>query len=569
MSKQMYGWKRFWCPREASINLSDGGYLYDPDSEWGRVYNPNVVSFDSIAQIPCLILLGEPGIGKSHALKAEIETVKIKSKQEGDEVLELDLREYGSEDHLVRDLFANETVTAWKKGNHHLSIFLDSLDEGLLHIKVLSSLLARELNKLDKQLVSRLRLRIACRTFDWSLNLSLEESLCELWGKDAVQAYELVFLRREDVTEAAKVNGFEPNEFLSAIDRAEAAPLAIKPITLKFLLNFYRKNQSFPKTRTELYLNGCRQLCEDPKPELRQIQPTSAERRLIIAARIAAVTIFANRYAVWNDIDNGHVPDEDIPFQGLARGKEKAQENEFEVNEKVIRETLGTGLFSSRGANRLGWAHQTYAEFLAAYYLVQSGMSHSQMMSLIVHPSDQEGKLIPQLHETAAWLASMVPAIFQQIMKTDPEVLLRSDVATAEVKNRAALVETLLKLYDEEKSLDFDWSKWKRYRKLSHPDLANQLQPYIGDKEKGVIVQRVAIDIAEACEVQALQEDLLTVALDPSQVLQIRIEAAGAVSRIGDEATKAKLKPFAVNTSDDDPDDELNKNPLDGKCFTS
>ena len=192
------------------------------------------------------------------------------------------------------------------------------------------------------------------------------------------------------------------------------------------------------------------------RQETRLTGDLSAEQRLIVATRIAAITLFTNRYAVWNDVDSGDVPDENVAIRDLVGGKEKAQGNEFEVNEKVIKETLGTGLFSARGANRLGWAHQTYAEFLAAYYLVQSGMSQSQMMSLIVHSSDQEGKLVPQLHETAAWLAAMVPAIFQQIMKADPEVLLRSDVATAEVKDRAALVETLLKLYDEEKSLDFD-----------------------------------------------------------------------------------------------------------------
>ena len=115
MPKQIYNWKRFWCRRGDSINLSDGGYLYDPDAEWGRIYNPKVIPFDSIAQIPCLVLLGEPGIGKSRALEAEIEAIKAKSKQEGNEVLELDLREYGSEDQLVQDLFESETFTAYEK----------------------------------------------------------------------------------------------------------------------------------------------------------------------------------------------------------------------------------------------------------------------------------------------------------------------------------------------------------------------------------------------------------------------------------------------------------------------
>ena len=69
MSSQVYKWKRFWCPRSGSINLADGGY--DPEAEWGKAYNPNLITFETISHLPCLALLGEPGIGKTQALKAE------------------------------------------------------------------------------------------------------------------------------------------------------------------------------------------------------------------------------------------------------------------------------------------------------------------------------------------------------------------------------------------------------------------------------------------------------------------------------------------------------------------
>ena len=68
---QVYEWKRFWCPRESRIKLSDGGYLVDPDLEWGRLLNSDVLPFVSIVEKPCLVLLGEPGIGKSFAIESE------------------------------------------------------------------------------------------------------------------------------------------------------------------------------------------------------------------------------------------------------------------------------------------------------------------------------------------------------------------------------------------------------------------------------------------------------------------------------------------------------------------
>jgi hypothetical protein len=151
----------------------------------------------------------------------------------------------------------------------------------------------------------------------------------------------------------------------------------------------------------------------------------------------------------------------------------------------------------------------------------------------------------------------MVPEVFREIMNADPEVLLRSDVATADANDRAALVGALLQLFDEEKLLDRDWDMHKRYKKLAHPGLADQLRPYISDRTKGVVVRRVAIDIAEACELQTLQDDFVDITFDLSQPIHIREQAAYAISRIGDEETKAKLKPLAFGEVGDDPNDAL------------
>ena len=47
------------------MNLSDGGFLYDPDNKYAEFVQSDVVPFEKIAHQPCLALLGEPGIGKS------------------------------------------------------------------------------------------------------------------------------------------------------------------------------------------------------------------------------------------------------------------------------------------------------------------------------------------------------------------------------------------------------------------------------------------------------------------------------------------------------------------------
>jgi len=261
------------------------------------------------------------------------------------------------------------------------------------------------------------------------------------------------------------------------------------------------------------------------------------------------------RQVIWTGVDTGNVSDKGVPIRELCSGSESVNDDEIQVSEDAVRETLDTtGLFSYCGPKRMGWAHQTYAEFLAARYLVQRGMALPQMMSLITH---RDGKLVPQLYETAAWLACMAHDVFQEIMKIDPEVLLRSDVATADKKDRADLVENLMRLYDEEKSFDHDWAVRGQYQKLAHPGLAEQLRPYICDGAKNDVVRRVAINIAEACELQTLQGNLADIALDPTQPVPIREEAAYVVGRIGDDTTKAKLKPLAIGEAENDHRDQL------------
>lgn len=548
LRRQNYNWKRFWYPREKKISLADGGYLPDPDSKYGHYLSSGMVSFDSIVDNPCLVLLGEPGIGKSTAIVHASQQVD----KTGEVWLKFDLGEYQSDTRLCDKVFGDQTFKAWLKGTHRLHLFLDSLDEERLAINNLAKILASELKGYP---CDRLLLRITCRTAEWSNHL--EEKLRQLWGKEAVEVYNMAPLRRVDVSEAAKAKNLDPNAFLDEIYNKEVVPLAIKPVTLNFLLDTYKKNGQFPSTQKELYFQGCRSLCEEINEDRRDAQLTgnlTGDQRMIVAARIASVTVFANRSAIWTGINQEDVSDIEVTVRDFCGGIEKAIGIESPVNENEVKEALGTGLFSSYGSHRMGWAHQSYAEFLAAWYLVQHEIPLVQAMSLIVSSEDPERKLVPQLHETAAWLAGMMPDVFREVLKADPDVLLRSDVATADVRDREALVENLLKLYDEEKLLNGALGNYSRYRKLEHPGLVKQLRPYIRDLNKGFEARYVAIDITEACELQELQDDLADVALDSSQPQRIRLNAVSAICKIGNEEVKARLKPLAIGEAGDNSD---------------
>ena len=430
---------------------------------------------------------------------------------------------------------------------------MDSLDECLLRVDTLATLLIDEFKKYP---VDRLSLRIACRTAEWPV--TLEKGLQDLWGDTNFDAYELAPLRRLDVIEAAKENGIDPELFVEEVAEKGVVSFAIKPVTLQFLINTYKKGGGLPSTQADLYLSGCLRLCEEQSQQRidgKLSGNLSSRQLLAVAARIAAITQYGNRYAIWKGIDIGDVPDEDITVSELAGGKEIVDGVAFEVTERALRETLDTGLFSSRGPNRLGWAHQTYAEFLAARFVIQNNMVLPQIKSLITHPADPENKLVPQLHETAAWLSSMIPGVFAEIMQSDPEVLLRSDVSKAGDTEREALVCALLTQIEEGKFFPRNLGK-DQFKKLLHPNLTTQLQIAIRDCQN-IYTRRAAIDIAEACELQELQHDILEIALNVEESLTMRTEAAHAISVIADDEVKAKMLPLAIGQGGNDPDDEL------------
>jgi predicted NACHT family NTPase len=549
-----YSWKRFWCPREGVIDLSDDGFLREPDSEWARLAGSELVTLESLLDIPCLILIGEPGIGKSTTIASTRSTVEKLIDARKDGLLWIDLNSYGSEDRLLRKLFDGPEYKSWLNTEKRLHIFLDSFDECLLRIDTLGSILVEELK--DKPL-HRLLIRIACRTAEWPI--ALETALRSLWGEEATKVYELTPLRKQDVEEGARANGMPPEEFLKEILQKGVVAFAIKPVTLNFLLKTYQRTGGFPSSQTDLYYRGCLLLCEEQN-ESRitsgQRGTLSPQNRLRISSRIAAFSIFCKRNAVWYDSVNSDFTGEDLTIEEICSGDEAVDGKTTQIAGADVKEAIGTGLFSSRGANRLGWAHQTYAEFLAAHYVTSHKMSPAQIMSILVHPGDPEGKLVPQLRGTSAWIASMHPEMFSEILYIDPQALLFSDVSSANMEDRANLVEYSLRLVQAD-ALPYWAFSHIHLKQFKHPAIVEQLRPFFTDPSRSPQVRELAIDMAYACNLRETQADLLRIAADTMEPIEIRSNAVAAIGGISDVETRSRLRPIVFGKLDEDANDEL------------
>jgi hypothetical protein len=383
--------------------------------------------------------------------------------------------------------------------------------------------------------------------------------LLRAWDAERVGIYELTPLRRRDAKAAATGSGVDETAFLAEVDAREAGALASKPVTLRFLLNAYQRKGGFPDTQAELYRVGCERLCEETslsRRASRRIGTLSARQRLQVAARVAVLSILCGRPAIWTG-SAADCPEGDLPLAEILGGSEPLDGAAIEINEAALRETLDSGLFSARGSERLGFAHRTYGEFLAAWYVYSRELDTTQILSLLAHPGDDAGRVVPQIQETAAWVAGFFPEVYDRIVRSDPQVLLNSDVASMGNDARERLVLWLLRLFDAGTIIDSQWNLRPKYRKLAHPGLQAQLEPVIRDRTRNRVLRRVAIDIAEACLLRPMQELLADVALDSTEDQHIREQAAAALVRVGDSQTLARLRPCIDGSAGDDPSDEL------------
>lgn len=535
-----YNWNRRWIlpgtREDQETNLSALAQRWFSVS---RQSTTNSFALDDLANIPVIILLGEPGIGKSSEIafyfhrSSEVIAQHIWKLQEYPPI---DFNRFFNQPHFQK----------WRDGQSNLILFIDSFDEGVHPPITLGRDLVEALEASPARL-EKLYLRIACRTADWSEDTT--RRLRNLFGEENLLTVELDALGQQEVVEAATSHGINAFQFLEQIEQNALAALTLKPITLADLLKEYLTNRSvLPDTRNALYESMCRRLCEEHNKyhdENDRRGNFTLDEIFTEAARLATIMLTTRRLAVWMPSSTREIPDGSIAIGELRHGSS--------AEDRLTIATLHTGFFSSRGPNQLGWAHLSYAEYLAAFYM-HTNMSLPQIRSLMVHPDGN--KIIPQLREVAAWITTMNPTLLQFVADLDPEALFQSDLIVEDTDAREALTTMFLDLYHQEILIEIPFNSQAPYRRLIHPTLAEQLSSFAHDGSRNERSRYVAISIIHACELQVAADSLVNLVLDTDLEYRLRAHAAYVVARIGSSTAKLALKPLIAGGASDI-DDEL------------
>lgn len=553
MDQQQYQWRRYLCPRSDSYAIDDHGFLLSPARSILFAVNQTLVSPQELLQHRCAVLLGEAGIGKTTILQ-QIAAYVEEALTGADRICEIvDLGSYESSSDLRSSLRENEKIVLWKSGENHLILVLDSLDEALLRFDTVGDVLLQELSTLP---LNRLQLFIACRASEWQP--SFERDLVKRFQPQEMTVFNVTQLSKNDVKVAAAAADLDPDRFIDDVIGKGIGPLAAHPITLKFLLNIYQRNKGLPaaRHRHDVYLQGCLLLCSEVDDSRRRVMTavskSDAQQRFNVAAKVAVVLVFCNCTAVWTGIDLGDKPVGSLSYQELTTGFQALKDRGGEsLSEAQLNDALATGLFVTKGVKQVAFAHQSYAEFLAAYFIEQLKISLQHLIELFQVPGRRRVMIQPQLQEVAAWLTIQSSELRRVLIQCAPELVLRGDPTLFADAEKVMLTRALLDEAEQPQSLPI-YSYRNLLRRLKNGALPEILRIYLSDKQRvSHATRRLALQIAEECRVRTLCEELISLSLSESEEFDIRFLAASAAGETCGDTAALRLKPLAVGIKDD------------------
>lgn len=537
--------RRWWSPRGETLSTYGDDFLPDPEDTYGRVINPHLKAIEALAEVPCAILLGAPGSGKSTDIRRAFDVVR----NGGGSAVLIDCRDVPNGELLTRRLTEDPAIAVADE-QHPVTLFVDSFDEGLLSTDTLGASFMQEFRRFPP---SAIRVRIACRDGEWPS--TFEDALRAYWA--GTQVFELAPFTLADVRGIASRGVDDVDAFLDAAIAAGVKPLLVVPVTLNLLVRLYGRDHALPSSRVELYRRGTTALCEEHNPLRRERRTAalSATERHAIATRAGAFMVLSNRNAIWRGLDHGDISPTDIPESELVGGTEPIDDDATDtvsVTGQALHETLtATALFPTAALDRVVGLHRSFVEHLAARWVARHHLQVAQVESLFFVSVEERRRVPPQLRETASWLAAMRPDVFRLLLENDPAVLVMSDIFDLTDEDKARLITGLLDAAQRHEGPDGGARLRSLLARLKHPGLAGQLRAELATN---VHAERkeFALRVIAANRLSDLTEEVAQLAFNSDESTSVRALAVEALGKSGDGEAVLHLLEIALRPVEDE-----------------
>ena len=499
-------WERYWYPRGTTPLLDRGVFLSAREAFGGEPIDPEVLPLEGYGDIPVLVLLGEPGIGKTDAVEQRAR-------------LDPAVHVISLPDEVSLDLIESQVQRALAdldQGASGVEVLFDGLDEAMVRYTNPDKWLGAIFRNIPEDHRRRLRVRLTCRPARWPETLG--ETLQSLWTPEEVAVLTMAPLTVADVKRAASVVGVDGDAFLREATDRQLLSFAARPVTLMPLLDSFAAG-ALPDGSESIYRSLTQRLAEHESRghfDAQLADPPSGPSKHAVAGRIAALSLMCGRPRIV-------VPGPGTPIgpESLAASEAvRAGSTQDAIDIASVRHCLDSGLFQTSGTDSFRFAHRSYAEFLAADTLDASRLSTGTLLTLVTNP---EGQVYPQVAEVAAWLSVLRQEIFDTVVGSQPELLLNSNVASVDDEQRGRIAHALLQRQELTPPPNVSF---QALQALHGPAVDRVLLDYVDPASHGRNAVRAALIMAGSSDDPIVLASLVDIAADSNVDLMLREHAA-------------------------------------------
>ncbi len=363
----------------------------------------SIKSLSEWRDLDAYVLLGDPGAGKTEALKAE-------AAAEGTSVVRA----------------ADFVVGARPESQG--TYFIDAIDEDNGGGTVLSQLRSLLIA------MGRPRVRLSCREIDWKGQIDAEDFGAVVRG-GAITVLHLEPLSDDDIRSilTARLDGVDDvDRFLERARARSIDEWLHNPMLLDMVIAA-DAGGDWGSTKRDVYEAACRKFAaEANNRRKRSPLPGQVEQTLRDAGLLCALLLLGNKPFVSSELDPA-------PDAGL-----RITEIPEEIGVTDARTALASNLFTTRNG-RSSWLHKTIAEYLAARSiaeLIDKGLVPLGRVLALMQGID--GKPVTTLRGLFAWLTVHRVADRPRMIAIDPlGIVINGDVAALTTSERRDVLNRL------------------------------------------------------------------------------------------------------------------------------
>lgn len=450
--------------------------------------------------VPFVVLLGEPGIGKSTVLDIEAAHEQVS-------VLK------------VRALMTGTRPAA------NGTLFLDALDEYRTDGQP-SEKAYGIANAITDTKASRWRL--SCRSEDWRKAADITPIQQTTAGQPILVAQLLPLDPDEAASVLTALGEDNPKQFLAKAKGLGASGFIQSPLSLKLLHKAVANGGVWPSTRYDLFAAAIDRLAFE-RNDVHQWEDRSSPHDIISAAAKACILLLVSgRRALWRSNDE--------PPASVGDNRAYLTAHDLPFDRKLLEDVLDTPLFRGEGA-AFEPMHRTIAEYLAGQALAKAVVSIDGRAALplsraIALVAGADGGPPTEIRGLYAWFAAHLAKLGDEagalrLIEADAvTVLAYGDAAVFNTTGRRAILANLDRNDPYfRSSLEGDTA----IGGLAGEDLADDFQTVLNGRADGTHRLMTVIDVlGSGVPVDSVRPTLRRIALDPQRPEWIRWRAADA-----------------------------------------